>query len=62
VRRDDFIAAYASAKLKAIKGIPRIASDHRPANRGANSANTPKVISARPARRPLNFLKGIALL
>jgi hypothetical protein len=49
-------AAYASATRNAISGIPRIASDHRPAARGAHKASTPKPIKKSPRTR---FLKAL---
>jgi hypothetical protein len=47
-------AAYASATLSTISGIPRIASDHRPAATGVARAKAPSAIKRAPATR---FLK-----
>jgi hypothetical protein len=49
-------AAYASATLSTISGIPRIASDHRPAATGAARANAPSAINTTPATRFLQIL------
>ena len=46
---------YASTTLKTIRGMPRIASDQRPAAIGAARAKAPSAINRAPATRLLNI-------
>ena len=51
LRRGEAKTAYASAALSAMRGNPRIATDHLPVASGADKANTPRAINKTPVMR-----------